>query len=784
MPRVDSPSAPGFATWASGSKHNMQVEVYLFNVTNPHEMLAGSRPILEALPPIALERTLQPYNVSWAPSPTGPRVLFASKLSLEVVDDHSNLRRFDEAKVTTLYMPGIVLLSRQYGVKWALARALGLPPGTPLQALLRHPGVAAAARAAFSSPLDLALAGATEALLTPAHVGAARVLSAALSLGSALLFTQRSPKELVLGYPDDIFQALHTLDARFPSLYPGLLPDGESKSPRGISSMDASGPRVGQLRERDGSASLYCCASGPCVPSEHGDSLPAWATPEANQVGGSASLEQFPPSPQLESAHPGAAAELAYFSFRMQRSVPLVPASNPSPSSGYRLESAAALGPDLQGISYTVNPRTFASAAELPENAAYYSFGPSGLYNASACSLAHSPVFFSLPYFLHGNGSLNEAIGLPPAVPSLHDTTLLVEPFSGTLLQGFERYQENLFLTPLADMGLFPALPQVYLPLLWVSESYLVSQQWRDAFEENFVQPRARGSYISTAGGVIAAVLAVLAIVQLSPVKASLLGIALGGKGISASGSSRGREPPSLNASGSGAAVGAHKAGVNYWGFRLRTSSASSASGPHETPSYTNLASSFLHSLLYSSEVKLAEPSEHSVPLLLQHQQHPLFMQLEQTAPRTSSGDSHRWASFRSGAGRLSSVAELDSGEEEEQFGSVQTPPSSAASWTVEGSSRKSSGSQPGSIGSASGASEGRSSWVQHPLEVASPGSNQVLLGAAVGSSVCSGVSGGSGDCSSLEERLQRPSDPPPHPPTLGALQSSWGPAFQAGGWE
>ena len=714
---LDSAAAPAYSAWASGSSHRAQSEVHLFNVTNPAEILAGGTPALVALPPLLFERQVSRRNVSW---PREGAVSFLESVEPRAAAAAAGVRGHADgrgaARVSTLYMPGLILLSRQYGVAWGLADALGLPRSTPLAQLAAHPR----APALLPSPLEQALAGLTGGL-TPPQAAAARTLARSLTLGSALLFTVRSADELLLGYPDDIFAALHVLDWRFPPQYPGLLYNSSSSpqpqydsSSRGhaslFSTMAAGGARSGELSAWDGSPRLLCCASGPCR-GDISDAVPAWDTPEANTVRGSASPLQFPPAPG-EGARPFSqgAHDLLLFSPRMRRALPLVAASPPrAPSPAIK----AATG--LVGVPYAINARALLSAAEEGDNAAYFSFGPSGLFNASLCSLAHSPTFYSLPYFLHGNASLGEGAGLPPAAadPALYDSFFLVEPHSGTLLEGADRWQNNIYLAPFAEasVGLFPTLARAYLPLLWVSESYAVADEWVDGFALNFLQPRARASQAATAGGVFAAIFAVLAFVALAPVKRTLLQFAGGGK------------------------LG--------W--------AEAAAPPKDSASLT-----LLQSLLYGGGAGAGTGAGVGVggEAAAARQR-----QLQQPLLRTIS--SH---------GRLSSVAELESegeGEGEEGGSAPRTP---TAHWS---GSEQSAGRSLSSFGSSRRSSSGDFGSTQPP----SPASNVLLLGGA-GAASCSSGSGKGTSASSVAsggEAEQRP-------PSMGALLSSWGPAFAA--WE
>ena len=747
---LQSPSSPSYAAWASGTSHAAWSEAYLFNVTNPEELLTGLPPVLVALPPLVISHQAPKRNITW--SPRGDSVSYLEGAQRQVLSGDLT------ARVSTMYMPGLVLLSRQYGMAWGVADALGLPRATPLAQLAAHPG----APALLTTPLDWALVGWTQRL-TPPQQGAAAALAAALASGNALLFTTRTARELLFGYPDVIFQALHQLDARFPPNYPGLLYNASSASstpegsgaaaadsaPTSFATMATSGAHARELSQWDGSPQLTCCASGPCSAGDRADARPAWGSASANAVHGSASWLQMPPassavgggsgssSASSSSASSSSASSSGYgalppaqshtvFSARLRRSLSLVPTpGQPLPGSAARSEVAERYS--ILGQGFSLDPRELASARSDASNSAYYSFGPDGLLNVSSCSLARSPIFASLPYFLHGNSSLGPAAGLPPPSPELHDSGFLVEPFSGTLLGGSDRWQSNVFLEPFARMGPFAALSHAYLPLLWVSDNYQVQDAWGQSFAANFLQPRAAASRAAIAGGVFAAVFAVVAFALLSPVSLCPSCCSQGGKG----------SLDSASSGGSSSGGGSSKGRWGAWG----------ASRGKQLTSSISHASTLLQSLLNG---------QLGVQQQLQ-QQHSLQLQLQQPLlPAHQRGSSQR----------LSSVAELESEEE------GSTPRSQCGEeWSC--SERSQSRHSSSSGGSSSSSQQLQLQLQQHP----SPTSNVLLLGGAAG--LVSSPSAGSLE-SRGSGRLSEQGGQGATPPTLGTLQSAWGPAFSA----
>lgn len=80
----------------------------------------------------------------------------------------------------------------------------------------------------------------------------------------------------------------------------------------------------------------------------------------------------------------------------------------------------------------------FSNASQYPANAAFYSFGPSGVLNLT--SPEQAPVFVSLPHFLYADPFYFNGIkGLNPD-PVKHNTFINVEPITGITMETHNRF--------------------------------------------------------------------------------------------------------------------------------------------------------------------------------------------------------------------------------------------------------------------------------------------------------------------------------------------------------
>ena len=533
---LDSPGASAFASWASGADFSDVFSLHFFNVTSPEDFIAGGLPTLVAVPPLLVRRREARVNASW--SAGGSRVAFSPIETFWEYSDSASESSAGSDVITTLYMPGYLLLMHENALVRSLNAALG---GTPFESA---PAPARAAVLAGLSRLDRAILGACAELegagdasacgLSPRELRAAQRLRSRLATGESLLFSARPLVDLAFGFDDEIFEAFHDLDARFPPRFPGFfhnatlaeLQDAKSgASPMSVFLADILGrsevftgapvpaavgnsvqlqedPRARSFSQWNAMSTLECCASGPCGALGRAignDALPAWDLPRANS--------NFGPPPEQWAPGVVRGSSLARFSKTALRPIALENKNGATVSiSG------------VEALRFFIADDTFSPASAVPANAVFNQFGDEGLLNGSSCAPFKAPIFYSNPYFLFGNESLNARAGIPLGDPEKHESFFDVEPVTGTLLIAQDKWQFNIFVSPINDAGggsLFPYLKSLYLPVFWVSNEKTVNSGFFRSFQENVAVPTARANAVAIGGGSIATIFAASALVLL-----------------------------------------------------------------------------------------------------------------------------------------------------------------------------------------------------------------------------------------------------------------------------
>ena len=394
---------------------------------------------------------------------------------------------------------------------------------------LERGDVAAAEGGADAAPLVLDTTGCR---LPAAAAAAAARLRAAVALvdasrdvggggaAPAALFVTRPASDFLFGYADPIFEALNELDDSFPDAYPGLLRNtsslADSQAEGNVVRMftGLSTPLGSTLITWDDMDSLLCCEAGPCGSAgpRGSDSHAAWASADANDVDGSLGW--------AFSGGLSAQSDLSLFEEEATRRIRLAPV----PDGGGAAAGATYGGGAVPTLRFAFEATQFLSQANAPQNADY--FAPAsldGLLNDSSCALGGAPVFFSMPYFLGGNASLPESVGLPPPQPALHASWFDVEPLTGKVLASRRRLQTNLFVDQLQvplgagappglGRSLFPLVKPVFLPLLWTDESLLSSDAWTRSFADEVLSKYQEAHALEVGGAIAASLLGAAAL--------------------------------------------------------------------------------------------------------------------------------------------------------------------------------------------------------------------------------------------------------------------------------
>nr|ALR72544.1 sensory neuron membrane protein SNMP2 [Colaphellus bowringi] len=148
------------------------------------------------------------------------------------------------------------------------------------------------------------------------------------------------------------------------------------------------------------------------------------------------------------------------------------------------------------GYYFGIDENTFRPATPSPENDCYciqQTMAPDGepscfldgVVDVYPCFGA--PILLSFPHFLYADESyLDGVIGIDPPNSSIHEIFLLIEPNTGTPLQGMKRIQLNVVLRPVEFVEYTANLPSTVLPLIWIEEGVNLSQDLLDKLDKMY----------------------------------------------------------------------------------------------------------------------------------------------------------------------------------------------------------------------------------------------------------------------------------------------------------
>jgi len=122
----------------------------------------------------------------------------------------------------------------------------------------------------------------------------------------------------------------------------------------------------------------------------------------------------------------------------------------------------------INSYEFVADEGFFANGSVNPANACFDSQDiPSGLYDSSKCRFG-APVFVSQPHFYQADPYYSSLIqsGMAPN-SSLHSTVFRVEPNSGIPLDVTARFQLNVLIEPIKNIGILEHVPKTYFPVMW-----------------------------------------------------------------------------------------------------------------------------------------------------------------------------------------------------------------------------------------------------------------------------------------------------------------------------
>jgi hypothetical protein len=434
---IDTPEAKGFRQFRNKSfGGSSYMEFYFFNITNPHHVLKGQKPVLEEIGPFVYDQSQIREDFKWS--------WLLDTLSYR---QHSEYQ-FNRAKT-------LELSNGKYSTD-----------KVPI------------------TTMNLVFSG------LKAAVGEKYLWEACEALGwrSELqrVFTTRLVIEMLHGYQEHVAILPHL--GEIPVSYPGLFPNvSKTEDP---SWKHKSTMKVGALNSDDayelvswmdmeeikaecpwGTNPLSPCdETYPCCKTDTEPLVPVWGTAldnsvwdiDANRVHGHYG-EQF--SPGLKEGQ-----DLIVFSDQVSRALRFVNREN---------EEVEFRG--IKMLRFTPEDASFMNASEHPSNARYYHFGPRGFLANLTRLRQGAEVYISLPHFLGGDPSLVEnVVGLNPD-RNKHMMHIDVEPTLGQTMVAHARGQINTALHSEHHRGV------TYVPIAWFDIASELSEKSAEEFKQIYI---------------------------------------------------------------------------------------------------------------------------------------------------------------------------------------------------------------------------------------------------------------------------------------------------------
>ncbi|XP_072171405.1 lysosome membrane protein 2-like [Diadema setosum] len=208
------------------------------------------------------------------------------------------------------------------------------------------------------------------------------------------------------------------------------------------------------------------------------DTLPYWATPQANMINGTDGTYNHPFVNRNDS--------LYVFSSDICRSIFAV-----------YLEDCNTRG--IPTYRFSPPPYLFANHTVYPPNIGFCTPNgthcyPGGLLNVSSCQFG-APIFMSSPHFLYADQSVLDMVNGVHPVEELHRTFFDVEPNTGGPLNVSKKLQVNAHLRSYDFAKWYKDVPEAYLPLVWINERGALTQESADQLRKQLLLPLEIGTY-------------------------------------------------------------------------------------------------------------------------------------------------------------------------------------------------------------------------------------------------------------------------------------------------
>eukprot|EP00053_Salpingoeca_punica_P010396 m.93577 g.93577 ORF g.93577 m.93577 type:complete len:551 (-) comp15378_c1_seq1:281-1933(-) len=164
---------------------------------------------------------------------------------------------------------------------------------------------------------------------------------------------------------------------------------------------------------------------------------------------------------------------------------------------------------------YVLAPYSMMNATEYAPNCGFDNYGPTGVLNMTRSVSGNAPIFASKPFFLQADPVYRTTLtGLQEPDITIHDTTLDIEPWTGSVMRAHQRVQINLHALPTYDKRLEQILPGgFYLPIVWADEMGFVSDDLASQWKSQVGLAIKASSIVTYAGVAIGSAFLVLAVV-------------------------------------------------------------------------------------------------------------------------------------------------------------------------------------------------------------------------------------------------------------------------------
>lgn len=132
----------------------------------------------------------------------------------------------------------------------------------------------------------------------------------------------------------------------------------------------------------------------------------------------------------------------------------------------------------VKGYKYSGDVYTFDNGTLDPTNKCFCGgeCSPSGVLNVTACRFG-APGFVSFPHFYLGDQFYrNQVSGMQPNHDA-HEMYITLEPNTGIPLDVSARFQINILLSPVPDIGLLENVPRIFFPVIWFEHKATITEE-------------------------------------------------------------------------------------------------------------------------------------------------------------------------------------------------------------------------------------------------------------------------------------------------------------------